>query len=237
MAITTTVVTTTTTGTLVVSPTTDAQKVWLENLEPMGDVGEFARAGYQFLIDRFVTIESLASALFSFTTGDTGAQFDTWTFRSTSENVRGYLIENATIVTTGTAIPAYNLNRNVSDTHTSVAQPASSITGGTVIIQELVSAGKDVGGGITSSKVVTLKPNTQYGFRFTNTGNQPTDLQIQIGFVEFYNGYNDIWVNGLHNQTVRLRGGDKVQFQLEQAEGLWASSLRDGCKLAVMRQD
>ena len=43
MAITTTVVTVSTGGTLVVAPTTDAQRVWLENLEPFGEPGEYAR--------------------------------------------------------------------------------------------------------------------------------------------------------------------------------------------------
>lgn len=237
MATTTNVVTTSTTGTLVVSPTTDAQKVWLENLEPMGDIGEFARAGYQYLIDQVVSIESGASVNFAFTAGTTGAQFDSWNFVSTSDNVLGQLFEGATIVTSGTTIPAHNLNRNFSDSYTSTLVSASSITGGTAIIQEMITASKSSSGGITSSKVVTLEPNTQYGFKFTNLGNQTTSLHVQLGFVEFYNGYNDIWINGLHNETVRLRGGDRVQFQLEQSEGLWASSIRNGCKLAVFKQD
>lgn len=237
MAITTTVVTTTTTGVLAVSPTVDAQKVWLENLEPFGEAGEYARAGYQYLIDQVVSIGAGLSVNFAFTAGTTGAQFDSWNFVSTSDNVLGQLFEGATIVTSGTTIPAYNLNRNFPDSYTSTSVSASSITGGTAIIQEMITASKSSSGGVASSKVVTLEPNTQYGFKFTNLGNQTTSLHVQVGFVEFYNGYNDVWINGLENQTIRLKGREKVQLQLEQGEGIWASSIRNGVKVAVMRQD
>lgn len=237
MAITTTVVTVSTGGTLVVAPTTDAQRVWLENLEPFGEPGEYARQGYQYLIDQVVSIGAGASVYFSFTAGTTGAQIDTWDFTSNTSDVLGQLIENATIVTNGVTVQAHNFNRNDSDTYSSVLQGATSITGGTAIVQELVTASKSAGGGINSSKVITLKPNTQYGFKFTNQGNQTTSFHIQVGFVELYNGYNDIWINGLNNQTIRLKGREKVQLQLEQAEGIWASSIRNGTKIAVMRMD
>ena len=235
--ITTTVVTVGTAGTLAVSPTVDAQKVWIENLEPEGNIGDFSREGYAYLVDQIFTVASLATLRFSFTTGATGAQFDYWNIVSTNDNIIAKLYESATITTSGTVIPAYNMNRNAADDYEAVLETASALTGGTVIAQELVNADKEAGGGQASSKVITLAPNTEYGFTFYNSGNQSTDVHFQLIFVEFYNGYNDIWINGLHGQTVRLKGGDKVQFQLEQAEGLWASSIRNGTRLAIMRQD
>lgn len=237
MAITTTVVTTDTDGVLAVSPTVDAQKVWIENLEPDRSIGSYARNGYMYFVDQVFNIGAGASIHFSFTTGATGAQFEFWNITSTTDTVLGKLIQGATIVTNGNTVPAYNLNRNFPDTYNAVLVGATSITGGTTFIQELITANQFGGGTESSTKTVTLKPNTQYGFTFTNQGNQTTTVHFQLGFVELYNGYNDIWINGLENQTVKLRGGDRVQFQLEQGEGLWASSIRNGCKLAVMRQD
>jgi hypothetical protein len=148
-----------TAATTVVAPTLDAGRYVLKNLEPMPDDSRYARAGYVFLIDQFININSGGTANFLFETGAQGAQFEFWNFGSTSDNVRGYLIEGATIVSTGTAVPAYNMNRNEPDTYLSTVESATSITGGTVVVQELVNASKQAGGSMDSGKIVTLEPD------------------------------------------------------------------------------
>lgn len=237
MAITTTKFSVGTATVELVPPSNDSQRIWLENLESSNNIGDFSRDGYAFMVSRDITISNGGTAIFSFTTGSTGAQFDFWEFDAATSSVLGELIEGATITTTGTAIPAYNLNRNFPDTYQAVLEGATALTGGTVVLTEAVSASNQSGGGASSSKIVTLEPNTQYGFRFTDVGGTGTKFHIQIGWVEKYNGYNDLWINGPLGDTVRLRGGEKLQLDLQQGEGLTGVARRAGVTVAVMRQD
>lgn len=245
MAITTNLVTVGTAETTIALPTVDAQNIWIENLEPSNTLGSFSRDGYTYVVSQQISIANGGTAIFSFETGATGAQFDFWNFTADGSSVRGELIEGATITTTGTAIPGYNLNRNDSDVHDAVLEGATALTGGTVILSEYVGASNQAVGNMGSSKIVTLEPNTEYGFRFIDVGGNGfidvggngTTLHIQIGWVEKYNGYNDVWLNGAAGSAVRLRGGEKVQLQLQQIEGITGVATREGVRVAVMRQD
>jgi hypothetical protein len=223
--------------TTVVAPTVDAAHFTLKNLEPSATVlGDYARYGDTYLIDRFISLPGAGTALFLFETGNLAAQFDYWSFYSTVEQVKGDLIEGATITSTGTAVPAYNMNRNFPDTYQAKIESATAVTGGTVIVSEIVSSSKAAGGGMSSAKIVTLRPNTRYGFRFTNLGNQATSLQIQIAFVEKHNGYNTIWLGTLDN-SFALRGGEEISMYLQPQATINAVAGTDDCKLAVIRQD
>lgn len=223
-------------ATQVVAPTIDAGHYLLKNIQPGSDVGDYSRDGYVYAVSRYLTIANNGTAIFSFTTGDTGAQFDFWTFTATGSNVLGELIEDATITTTGSPIQGHNLNRNFPDTYASVLQGASALTGGTVVLSELVPASNQAGGGVASSKTVTLEPNTQYGFRFTDVGGNGAKLHIQIGWVEIYNGYHNIWLGTKDNSFV-LRGGEEIQFKLFPGESINAIGGHTGAQLTVVRQD
>lgn len=237
MAITTQVITVGTAGATLCSPTIDTQAVWVENLEPANNLGDFSRNGNTYMVSRYQTISNGGTAIFSFTTGDTGAQFDYWQFDAANSSVLASLVEGATITTTGSAIPGYNLNRNSSDTHDAVLIGASALTGGTTVLSEYIGASNQASGGATSAKIVTLEPNTEYGFKFVDVGGNGTPIHIQIGWIEQYNGYNDVWLNGASGQSVRLRGGEKIQLELEHGEGLTGTAIREGVQIAVMRQD
>ena len=237
MSITTQLVSVGTAGAALVAPTIDAQNAWIENLEPSNDLGNFSRDGYTYVVSRQQTLANGGTALFSFTTGATGAQFDFWTFTAENSSVLASLIEGATITSTGTAIPGYNLNRNESDSHDAVLEGATALTGGTTILSEYVPASNQAGGGVASNKIVTLEPSTEYGFKFVDVGGNGTPFHVQIGWVEDYNGYNDVWLNGTSGSTVRLRGGEKIQLELGQGEGISGVAIRDGVQVAVMRQD
>lgn len=237
MTITTSVVSVGTAQVTLCSPTIDAQDAWVENLEPSNNLGDFSRDGYTYVVDELISIAGNGTAIFSFTTGDTGAQFDFWSFQTENTDVFATLWEGATITTTGTAIPAYNLNRNASDSYDAVLESATAISGGTAILSEYIGASFLTSGSMQSSKIVTLRPNTEYGFTFQSRGGATTDVHIQIGWVEKYNGYNDVWLNGIQDQAVRLRGGEKIQLALQQGEGITAVASRDGVQVAVMRQD
>lgn len=223
-------------ATQVVAPTVDAGHYLLKNIQPEASLGAYSRNGYTYAVSRSITLANNGTALFSFTTGSQGAQFDFWNFTAQTSSVLGELIEGATITTTGAAIPGYNLDRNDSDAHQSVLIGASALTGGTVILSEYIVASNQAGGGVGSNKVITLEPNTQYGFRFTDVGGQGTPLHIQIGWVEVYNGMQSIWL-GTKGSSYVLRGGEEILFKLFAGEAINAIAGHDGNQLTVIRQD
>ena len=219
----------------VVGPTNDVATYVLKNLQPLS-VFDYSRDGYIYLVNQLFDITSATQALFSFQTGATGAQIDFYDFVVTSEDVYAELIQGATITVTGSAFPAYNLNRNKSDAHNAVIKAATAVTGGTVISSELVTASKGVGGIVTSGKIHTLAPNTDYAFRFTNRGNSTTTVHFQMGFSEQYNGYNEIWLDTQDDSFV-LRGTEEIKFTLLPQETINAKAKMNSSRLAVIRQE
>jgi len=217
----------------VVAPTNDYAKYVLHNLQPEV-VLEYARDGYIYLVNAQFSITSGASVNFSMLTGLTGAQFDFYSMVTDTSAVYAELIEGATIVTTGSAIPAYNLNRNYADTHQAVLKAATSITGGTTISTEFLPASNQAAGNMSSTKIHTLEANTEYGFKFTNRGAQTTNVHFQLGFSEHYNGYNEIWLGTQGNSYV-LKAGHELQMELPPLATINASSKMNSNKLAVMR--
>lgn len=225
-----------TAATTVVAPTLDSGRYILKNLEPGENLGELSRRGYMYAVQRYFQIANNGTALFAFTTGAKGAQFDYWQFNSSNSSVLAELVEGAVVTTTGSAIPGYNLNRNESDTYQSSIFAASAITGGTVIYSNYIGASNQASGGASSASIITLEPSTQYGFRFTDVGGNGTYVHALIGWVENFNGLNEIWLGTKDNSFV-LGGGEEVSMYLRPYEVINASAKRDGCKLAVMRQD
>lgn len=218
----------------VVEPTNDYVEYVVKNLQPE-TVMEYARDGHIYLLSSQFTITAITPINFSMTTGATGAQFDFYSMITQDSAVYAELVEGATIVTTGSAIPAYNLNRNDSDAHDAVFKAAVSIVGGTTISSEYLPASNQSAGQMSSVKIHTLKPNTQYGFRFSNVGNQTTSVHFQLGFSEHYNGYNTIWLDTLEN-SYALRGGEELLMPLRPGATINAVSKSQTNRLSVMRQ-
>lgn len=223
-------------ATQVVAPTVDAGHYLIKNLQPDEDLGELSRQGYTYAVSRYFQIANNGTAIFSFTTGANGAQFDFWDFDSSGSSVIAELIEGATITTTGNAIPGYNLNRNESDAHQSELKAATALTGGTVVYSNYIGASNQASGGSSSSMVITLEPNTQYGFRFRDVGGNGTDVHVLIGWVEIYNGLQAVWL-GTKDDSFVLRGGEEIKFRLFPNESVNAIGGHDGAKVAVIRQD
>lgn len=217
----------------VVAPNHDYTKYAIKNLQPKG-VDEMARDGYIYALFSRRDITSGQTEDLSFVTGPTGAQLDYYQLVAESSSIYSSIIEGSTVTTTGSALPVYNLNRDYSDTTQAVIKIATSVTGGTVIQAEFVTAANQGGGQTSSSKIVTLKPNTQYVLRATNVGNQTTSWYSQIGFSEHYNGYNNIWLEAVNNSYV-LKPGDELIMELPALSTINATSPIDSNKLAVMR--
>lgn len=219
----------------VVAPTNDYAEYVLKNIQPKG-VDEMARDGYVWaLFDRRNLTSGQVENL-SFMTGPTGAQFDYYQLVSETSSIYSSIIEAPTVTVTGNAIPVHNLNRNYTDTPQAVIKVATSVTGGTVIQSEFVTAANQGGGQTSSSKIVTLKPNTQYVLQATNVGSQTTSWYSQIGFSEHFNGYNRIWLGTTNNSFV-LGPGDEIKMTLLPNETINATALINGNKLSVMRQE
>lgn len=221
----------------VVGMSNDGQIAVLQNQEPRSEPDAYARAGYLYIAGGKVTIAGLGTALFNIATGSAGLQIEGYELVSTAEPVYGELIEGATVTTTGAAIPSYNLNRTVADNASAVLSAASTVTGGSAVSTELITASKQGGGGgMIISKIHTLEPSSNYAFRFTNLTNQKTVFFFQVIFSEKFNGLNDIWLGGSVGNGVRLRGGDVLTLPMIQGQTL-AAVAQDDSKLGVLRQD
>lgn len=236
-AITSAVYTVGTATSPIVGMSADAQVAYIQNLEPNSNSSDYAKHGYAYLLQREFTVASPGTAIFEVVTGVRGMQIDYYEIVSTVDNVKAELIESPTIGTTGSAIPAYNLNRNESDSHAATFTAGTAISGGTVVAAEYITADKHAAsGGGSSAKIYTLAPSTTYGFKFVNKGNQTTTVFFQMTFVEKYNGYNDVWLGGAVDSGVRLRGGQVLQLPMIQGQTLSAVA-SDDVQVGVLRQD
>lgn len=236
MAITQTVYTLGTSTVEIVAPSVDTAKVTIKNLQPEYEVGAYSRDGYVFLLSRVFSVPSPGTVDFSMTTPPGGVQFDFYSILTTDAQVTASLIEGGTVVSSGTPIPAYNLNRQVGGTHATVFDVATSVTGGTVIATELVPGENKASGGVDSSKIFSLVGSSTYAFRFVNNGNQSTTVAFDLGFSEQFNGAHDIWL-GANGSAMRLSGSDEVQLFLDSGEAVVATGGGTPVQVAVIRQD
>lgn len=221
----------------VVGMSNDGQIAVIQNQEPHSDPDAYARAGYLYLAGGTVTLAGGGTALFNLATGSAGLQIEGYELVSTAEVVYAELIEGATVTTTGAAVPSYNLNRTYPDNADAVLTAASTVTGGSAISTELVTASKQGGGGgMIVSKIHTLEASSDYAFRFTNLTQQETVFFFQVIFSEKFNGQNDIWLGGSAGNGLRLRGGDILTLPMIQGQTLSAVAEEDS-KLGVLRQD
>lgn len=234
MTISRSVVTVGTAQTMVVPPSTDTQRVVLQNQQPEGNIGDYSREGYIQMVQSFFTVPNGGTVSFAINTGSQGVQFEFYSITTSGNPVHAYLIEGATYTTGGT-LQAYNLNRNNSDTYQSILTSATGVTGGTVISSEYVPASNQAGGGLSSVKVHTLRPSTGYAMSFTGPVGA-SDVHFQLGFAEQYNGLHDIYL-GTAGSAIRLRGGEVLTLDLYPGEAVYASANGTACALAIQRQD
>ena len=223
--------------TVIVAPTVDAARYVLRNMEPETRPENYARAGRVFDVFQLFEVPRNTSVYAGLTTGPTGLQIQYFEIASTASDVYAELIEGAT-VTFGTNITSsFNVDRGSPDNAQSVFKNVISATGGTPVNAEyIVGAGKS-GGEKSFTKVITLEPNTDYVFRFTEqTGTADPNVFLQIGFAELYNGYDEIWLDTV-NDSFPLEGGETLQMELRPEETLTATAIREGVKIAVMRQE
>jgi hypothetical protein len=222
----------------IVAPSSDSQKVWIQNLEPVSETDEYARAGFIYQVSQKFAIASPGTVSFNIATGSAGLQIEFYEILSDIENVTATLIEGATVTTAGNAIPAYNMNRNLSDATQATLSSASTVTGGSVIAQEYVTADKHAAaGGAGSQKIYTLRPDEDYVMRFVNNGNQSTNVALLLGFSEKYNGLNQIWLGSSAGSAVTLRGHEMIQLDVRGGEQITAVSDGGTNTVVVMRQD
>lgn len=225
------------TPTTLIAPENDSQKVWIQNLEPLSDTDEYARAGFIYQAAQKFSVSAGSTANLNMATGSAGVQIEYYEIVSDTSNVTATLIEGATVTTSGAAIPAHNLNRAIAGTPTATLSSASTVAGGTVIATEFTTADKHAaGGGMGSQKIFTLKPSSNYAFRFVNEGNQDTNVFLQLGFSEKYNGLNQVWLGSSAGSAVTLRGHEMIQLDVRGGEQITAVSNGGTNTVVVMKQ-
>jgi len=214
-----------------------SQDVIVQNLEPENSSAEYAKDGYLYTISQRTTVASPGTAIFELVTGPEGLQIDSYQIVSNISSIEGQLIEDATVTTSGSAVSAYNLNRNESDTTAATFTPGTAVTGGTTVAREYITADKHAAAGdMTSGKIFTLKPSTTYALTFTNLGNQTTQLFFQMLFSEKYNGQNRVTVGDENGNGFTLRGGAFVQMRVDEGQSLYAVA-ENSADIVIVRQN
>jgi len=145
---------------------------------------DLAKRGLVFLLAQFFDVGSAASVSFVLETNGQEVQLEFYDLIAVDLPVRAELIEGPTFTKFGPAIPARNLNRNFSDSHTVGLSAASGVSGGTVVASELMGAGTKVGGAFSTQRAHVLKDDTDYVMTFYNPGNQASRCHINLGWSE-----------------------------------------------------
>ena len=98
-------------------------------------------------------------------------------------------VYEAPTATPGTAITAYNRNRNsATAATTTVTHTPTEITEGTTIISSAhIGSGRDVGGGSRGTHEFVLKQNTKYLYRVTNATTTNNYVSIKLDWYEHTN--------------------------------------------------
>lgn len=224
-------------ATTIVPPSVDSQKVLVRNTMPDGDLNQHVRDGYSYSIHTDISVAQSAQSYFSFTTGDFGAQIQGYRISIDASNVEANLYEGATITKTGSALQGYNLNRAYSDAHEADLYGASALTGGTAVFSESVYASNQSSGNFESRKIISLEPNTEYGFKFDNIGSQTARIHFEMIWTERFNGHTTVWLNGAVGEGFPLKGNEQIEMQLFQGESMTAISGGADCAVTVLRQD
>jgi hypothetical protein len=114
-------------------------------------------------------------------TGTKTATILNYEIASSSEPLLLEFVEAPTITNGTTAVTPYNLNRQKNTTPSTVfySNP-TSISEGTVVHYDIVTAGKGAGAAHQSGEVWTLKTSTSYLLRLTQSTNQATKLTVSL---------------------------------------------------------
>lgn len=104
---------------------------------------------------------------------------------SSAEPLKVTAIENPTVTNGTTAVTPCNLNRLLATTPvTTFKSDPTSISGGTTLHVEIVTAGKGAGASSDESGAWTLKKNTKYVWKLEQLTNQATTVVVELMFAE-----------------------------------------------------
>jgi hypothetical protein len=214
----------------------DAQISHVQNLEPNMTAEDLTRAGYVYLLSQKFDILGAGTAIFNIATGADGLQIEFYEIVTTVSPIYAELIEGATPTVTGSAIAAYNLNREASDAHSVEFKAVTSYTGGTTVSAELLTGSNQAGSSMQLNKIHTLQGDSDYVMKFTNIGNQTTTVFLQMAFAEKYNGMTEVWLGNEVGDGYCLKGGEKIKAELISGQSLTAIS-SGSVQVGVLRQD
>ena len=165
------------------------------------ETNDLSKRGLVYLMSEFFTVAQTSSVSFCLTTNGAEVEFQFYDIGTAQEVIRAELIEAPTVTKFGPQISARNLNRNFSDAHTAALQSASAVSGGTRIASEMIGADK-AQGAMSSGKVHTLAPDTDYVMTFYNTGNQDTLCHLNLGWSENDPASYDLITEGINDGGV-----------------------------------
>lgn len=149
------------------------------------DPYELSLAGHVFSVSGSYTFTGNETKYLQIITGAKSPVIIRHVVSSSAEPLRVTAIENPTVTNGTTAITAINLNRLSSTAAiTTFKSDPTSISGGTAIHVDLVTAGKGAGAQSEETGVWTLKKDTKYLWKLEQLTNQATTVTVEMMFAE-----------------------------------------------------
>lgn len=151
-----------------------------------GDAIDLSRAENTFHTANHLSISSRATVYFQFNTGNKDCLVIEYGLTAATQSLRFKALESPTVTNGTTAITPVHVNRNYSAAATmTLFSDPTSISGGTVLVDDVIpSGGNKTGGGLVSAVYWTMKKNTKYVASLENLGNSTTVASFQMAWNE-----------------------------------------------------
>lgn len=155
-------------------------------LEPL----ELSLAGRLWSVSFTTSLSGNQTANLQIKTGAVSPLITSYTHESSAEPMKATLLETPTVTDGTVAVTPYNMNRIKTGSPTTLfySNP-TSISGGTAIEIDVITAGKGAGASAQSHGAWKLKSDTSYVWKIEQLTNQATLLTTTIVFSETFGAF------------------------------------------------
>jgi hypothetical protein len=148
---------------------------------------ELSLAGKLWQVTFSASLTGNQTAFLQIKTGSVSPLITSYFVESSAEPLKATALESPTVTDGTSAVTPYNLNRTSTATPTTLfySNP-TSVSSGSPIAIDIVTAGKGAGASAESHGAWKLKPNTSYVWKVEQLTNQSTQI---VGGIVFSEGY------------------------------------------------
>lgn len=148
---------------------------------------EMSLSGVLYSVSAYFTVTGNETKYMQIKTGAESCMIIDYRVSSSAEPLQIQAIESPTLTNGTTALTAFKLNRQKSGSPTTLFySDPTGISGGTVIHNEICTAGKGAGAQADDAGTWVLKKSTSYLWKLVQLTNQATLIAVELTFAEDY---------------------------------------------------